>query len=93
MSEYPEALIDKVAEAFFNVEVEPQYDFAYLVGKAATNEGDYAEILRDVRAGARAALDALGLREEWLNGVKPAWVTSDMEPAKHRYVTEWENRD
>lgn len=60
MNEYPEALVEKVAAACFNVEVEPQYDYAYLVRRAATNEGDYAEILRDVRAGAVAALDALG---------------------------------
>jgi len=99
MSEYPEALIDKVAEAFFNVEVDPQHDFAYLVGKASTGEGDYAEILRDVRAGARAALDALGLRKEWAytaNGKfafgpydRPIHAADELDRAD-RYVTEWE---
>ena len=71
MSEYPEALIEKVAKAIRDT------DPATTRGYLSEGRGH-----SDSRAYAAAALDALGLREEW--------ATSLTTPV-HRYATAWED--
>lgn len=74
---YPEHVVDRVAAAFWNTEMGENvrdWDFEYLKAKAAEGYGDYGVILADVRAGAVAALEALGFREVRTSGVIGSWT-------------------
>ena len=84
MSEYPEALIEKVATAI-------RAAYADSVGD---DIGDYDGGVAEWMGEAVAALDALGLREE-LSAlyVNDLGKVASKDRARHRYVTEWEPSD
>lgn len=65
---YPDWLIQRVARAFWDTQVQPEYDYDYLYRRAQTTEGDYAEILADLHKGATQALDALGFTRDFALG-------------------------
>ena len=95
MSEYPEELVERVARAIR--ETNP----ALTRGHLSEAEGVHS----DAAAYAVAALDALGLREEWgaayvdgysgiVTCIDEEWArklsAEDEIPTMRRYVTEWE---
>ena len=68
--EYPKWLIQRVAAAFWNAQMDSSgdYDYDYLVERAKTGEGDYAEILAGIHAGSVGVLDALGFKRRFSSG-------------------------
>ncbi|GAA1788045.1 hypothetical protein [Agromyces lapidis] len=78
MSEWPETLVEKVAIAIFQWDIE-EHDEPKPIWTGLN------DVQRDVwRSGATAALDALGLREE----TRDSWNPRDIE---RRFVTPWED--